>query len=518
MAPPEREVSLRERTEDRGEAKERRRRKKRRRSRRVKREDDIRIVRGTPVDKLPSPEEALENAAYSREDAIRLVLERFPKGTMIDGRYEVGPVLAKGGMGCVFMGFQQRLERRVALKILLPQTHDPSFQQRFLLEASVSSRLNHRNIVTVHDFGETPSGEAYMVMEYLDGKPLSRLVATEGPLPLERALSIAGQIARALRSAHRAKVVHRDLKPSNVMIVADEEDANLDRAQVLDFGLVKVFEKDKTPYEEDPELTGSGMMLGSPRYMSPEQITCGPIDPRTDIYALGTILFEMVAGRAPFLGDAPSAILRAHLLEKPPSILALLPDRGLPPSLDTVIQTCLGKRPEDRYASMDEVIAAIEALSQGAPLPDGIASEARTMADFEEVDLELSDIVEATGPRVVPSWRRWGWAALVSVGLLGVTAGAAALPDQFAKRPDVQVILTSVPGGAMVSLRGEVLGRTPLRLTLPRRAPTASSVEFEFAAEGRVPVRLRGRLNDRTLELKARLPPAAPDSAGGAEP
>ncbi|MEL6184097.1 MAG: serine/threonine-protein kinase, partial [Myxococcota bacterium] len=500
----------------------------------------IRIVRGTPSES-GDLSRSQNTPPMSRKAAIQAVTSRFSPGTKIAGRYEVVRLIARGGMGCVFLGEQHPLGRRVALKILLPQTHDPAFKQRFFLEASVSSKLNHRNIVTVHDFGETPTGEAYMVMEFLDGAPLSRVVAKKGPLSMDRSLDIATQVGRAVRAAHRAGVVHRDLKPGNIMVVPDEEDPTRDRVRVLDFGLVKVFETQSDP-EEDPDLTRAGMMLGSPRYMSPEQITCGTIDPRTDVSALGTIIFEMLTGRSPY--DAPDAsqIMQAHLLEPVPSAVKLVPDRALPPLVDTIIGRCLAKRPDERYASMDEVLEALERLTSGAPVSSPqVAAEASapraaphpapkapsttpaapsgpvpkaSPPPLPEPDIEADPTspgappaplarlhfrpesllsVEPAPPEVpAPPPRRrlrGPWVAM-GLALLSLAAGGATLYGlRVPSLEPVQVTLTSTPGGAEVSFRGRSLGVTPLRLELPRRPSKVGQGMFVFETQGRTGAR-----------------------------
>src|SRR5690606_31017672 len=193
------------------------------------------------------------------------------------------------------------------------------FRRRFLLEASVSGRLTHRNIVTVHDYGETPAGEVFMVMELLDGEPLTNILARETRLAPDRACRIAIEICRALRVAHKQSVAHRDLKPGNVMILRGEEEGDAERVKVLDFGLVKVFQ-DAQEAPLDRDLTQGETMLGSPRYMAPEQIMCEPADNRTDIYSLGVVLFSMLTGELPFAGKSAVQVLKQHLQAPVPTL------------------------------------------------------------------------------------------------------------------------------------------------------------------------------------------------------
>ena len=263
-------------------------------------------------------------------------------------------------MGRVYLATQLPLERQVAIKLLVNQRHDAEFRKRFFLEASTCARLVHRHIVTVHDYGEADDGELFMAMEYLDGIPLSKVIQRQVRLTSGRACKIALQVCRALRTAHKTGVVHRDLKPGNVIVLTDEEQDGNDFIKVLDFGLVKAFEGD-SGHVGINDLTKSGTWLGSPRYMAPEQIRCQPVDPRTDIYSLGVILFHMLAGRPPFIGSNSMEVLEQHLRDKPPSIAEVLGRSDYAPELEVIVERCLRKDPSQRYQSMDELIGDLKA-------------------------------------------------------------------------------------------------------------------------------------------------------------
>lgn len=280
-------------------------------------------------------------------------------GQMLANRYRLERLIAKGGMGRVYLATQLPLERRVAVKLLVAKAYDDEFRQRFFLEASTCARLVHRHIVTVHDYGEAENGELFMAMEYLDGEPLSKVISHEIRIPSERACQIALQICRALRTAHKAGIVHRDLKPGNIMLLRDEDHEQGDFIKVLDFGLVKAFQRN----EESPtaDLTRSGTWLGSPRYMAPEQIRCRDVDPRTDIYSLGVILFHMVAGRPPFVGANSVEILEQHLRDPVPSIRDTVGQVSYAPELEVIIRKCMEKDPANRYQSMDDLIPQLKA-------------------------------------------------------------------------------------------------------------------------------------------------------------
>jgi eukaryotic-like serine/threonine-protein kinase len=274
-------------------------------------------------------------------------------GRIINDRFRIISVIARGGMGRVYRAEQVPLGRLVAIKTLDPRGHggdnDPQFQQRFFLEASVASKLQHPNTVTVFDYGRTSDGVYFIAMELVEGRSLFHVIRDDAPLQPARVIHVALQIARSLREAHRLDVIHRDLKPGNVLLThhGDEEDF----VKVLDFGLVKHVES-----EAEQELTKAGLFMGSPKYMSPEQIRGERVDARSDIYALGVVMYEMITGRVPFERDNTVKVLMAHMHEQVPPITT--PD--VPQPLVELVMRCLDKRPDGRPASMDEVILRLK--------------------------------------------------------------------------------------------------------------------------------------------------------------
>ncbi len=247
---------------------------------------------------------------------------------MLNDRYQIHSVLANGGMGKIYRGEQIPLGRAVAIKVrhigYVGSKEDPQFQKRFFLEASILSKLQHPNVVTLFDYGriEKSDNAYFMVMEFLPGETLHRRLRARGVLPATETLALVRQIARGLREAHRHEVVHRDLKPSNVMLVADDDGDEV--VKIVDFGLVKMLA------EGAEELTKDGTFLGSPRYMSPEQISHGRVDHRTDIYSLGIIMYECLCGRAPFDSEKSVHTLIAHLQQPPPPMREKNPDVAVP--------------------------------------------------------------------------------------------------------------------------------------------------------------------------------------------
>jgi serine/threonine-protein kinase len=286
-------------------------------------------------------------------------------GKVLNERFKVLETLGSGGMGKVYKAMQTPLDRPVALKVLNPQygqDKDPGFQRRFFLEASVTAKLRHPNTVTVIDYGKTEDGIYYIAMEYLEGQTLSQLLTQEGPLPWARALTIAQQIARSLREAHKIGLIHRDLKPANVMVLNQETDHDV--VKVLDFGLVKSFMPDGQ-FPADMSLTQAGVILGSPQYMAPEQAR-NISDPRSDVYSLGVVLYQMLLGRPPFLAEQSIDIIVKHLNEPPPAFSALWSNHTIPPEVEALVMKCLAKRPADRFDSMDAVLDSMRRATANA--------------------------------------------------------------------------------------------------------------------------------------------------------
>lgn len=287
-------------------------------------------------------------------------------GRLINDRFKIISVIARGGMGKVYRAEQAPLGRTCALKVLNPKyggDHDPEFHKRFFLEASIASKLTHPNTVTIFDYGRSDDDIYYMAMEYLEGQTLYRAIRDDGAFPEERAAHVARQICRSLREAHSFSVIHRDLKPANIFLVehADERDF----VKVLDFGLVK-----NVGENQGEDLTQAGLFMGSPKYMAPEQIKGDKVDARTDIYSLGVILYEMIAGKVPF--DRPNSvhIMMAHVNEDPAPLKVTNPKAMVSPATEEVVMRCLEKDPDRRYGSMEQLLNALKVV--GAVTGSGI--------------------------------------------------------------------------------------------------------------------------------------------------
>jgi serine/threonine-protein kinase len=272
-------------------------------------------------------------------------------GREIAGRYRMLAKLGEGGMGAVYRAEQISLKRKVAVKLLRPElSSQPGLVRRFNAEAELAAKLSHPNTVNIYDFGQDADGTLFIAMEYVEGKSLRQVLAAGGPMPPERALHIVAQIASSLADAHAHGIVHRDLKPDNVMLT--ERGKQKDVVRVLDFGIAKLRDDGKGV---EQAMTRAGDLVGTPQYMAPEQIRAEAVDGRTDVYAVGAMLFEMLTGRLPFEGPTLMAILSKHLVEnlEPPS--RRRPELGIPPALDQLVLETMAKEPAARTASMERL-------------------------------------------------------------------------------------------------------------------------------------------------------------------
>lgn len=285
-------------------------------------------------------------------------------GRTLPGGYVILELVGVGGMGRVYRAEQTNLGRTVAVKIVHPHLMgEESAVARFITEARAASRLNHPNSVGVIDFGKTQDEQFYLVMEFLRGRDLARVVYENGPLPVPRVVDVLRQALAALGEAHALDIIHRDLKPENIIV--EPMRSGGDFVKVVDFGLAKMKVEATAP-----SITSPGIVCGTPEYMSPEQGRGDVIDARSDLYAVGVILFQLLTGRLPFEADSPTHVVLMHISKPAPDPRDIAPDRNIPPALVEVLNKTLAKEPADRYPSAEALSSALlEALSSGEGVP-----------------------------------------------------------------------------------------------------------------------------------------------------
>jgi serine/threonine-protein kinase len=375
--------------------------------------------------------------------------------TLLDDRYALAEVIGRGGMAEVYEAMDTRLGRRVAVKVLRGElARDPSFHVRFRREAQAAASLNHPNVVAVFDSGEGPLGGQtvpYIVMEFVDGATLRDLMKTGTRMRPDRALEIIDGVLAALDYSHRQGIIHRDIKPGNIIITKAGE------VKVTDFGIARV------AADSAATMTGGGSVMGTAQYLSPEQARGDTVDTRTDLYSAGCVLYEMLTGRPPFVGESPVSVAYQHVRENPP--VPSTHDAEIPPSCDAICMRALQKNPDARYQTAAEMRADVERATRGFPVDD--ASTALLAA----VPAEATTVMPAT-TGVEEEEKRRGW--LVAVGVLLALAAVGTVAFLlFRGGDDVRVPdltgLTLEQARTELTNRGLTLGAvTPQESTEPK--------------------------------------------------
>jgi serine/threonine-protein kinase len=470
-------------------------------------------------------------------------------GKVLDGRYEIQAILGEGGMGLVYKAKHVTLGKKLAIKVLKAEvSKDQEIVQRFRQEAQSATSIGNHHIIDISDFGVLPDGSTYFVMEYLDGKSLTKAIEPGSPLRASRTIHIAKQLCRALGAAHEIGIVHRDLKPDNIYLISRGGDP--DFVKVLDFGIAKVV-------GQKSKLTQVGQVFGTPHYMSPEQCAGTAVDKRTDIYALGVIMYEMSSSRVPFDADNLMGILTKHLYEEPVAPHELPPPVDVPPALEAVILKCLAKKTDARYQTMQEVLADLELVEQGLTPNAVVEGVRRNTARGGDTVAQARGTTGGidVGAFELPKSKNTGLfigAAIVALLVVGggiyafaggsepppvatvkpepapIVAPAAPEPvedpePEVAAKPEpaapveeiVRVKITSKPEGAEVFNDNALLGHTPFELERPKRGESGLDLTLKLSGYKDQQVRVTAYTQEKlTVELdKKRGSSASPSPA-----
>ena len=440
-------------------------------------------------------------------------------GTVLAERYRIHDLLGRGGMGAVYRAEHLALGNTIALKVLRgSHGAHADIVRRFQREAVAASQIRHPGIVEVTDFGRTPDGRFYLAMELVEGETLGRRLARLGPLSPAEAMALVRELARALGAAHARGIYHRDIKPENVLLARDGG------AKLADFGIARLAEGPR-----DARETAAGVIFGTPHYMSPEQAAGQRQDGRSDVYALGVLLFELLTGAPPYLGASATHVLAAHLLSPVPRLPAHGPHGAIPPALADLVGRMMAKTATERPASMAEVEASLDAVMSGHELPPlahgpvirpwmrgalavlVVAAVAAAIALGTRgprpppLEPTTRAVEPVAGPPAAPAPAPVA-TPTPPVAEPATPRTATPAPPRSPRTPPapVAVDLRSTPSGARVTLHGRLLGHTPLSV----RLPPDRTLLLVFEAQGRLSIAERVHAREG-LVVTAHLPPAA---------
>jgi eukaryotic-like serine/threonine-protein kinase len=375
-------------------------------------------------------------------------------GTILAGNYEILSVLGQGGMGVVYKARHALMDRIVAIKMLQAQLITDSMSvKRFQHESKAASRINHPNVISVFDFGISPTGQPYIVMDFLAGTPLSDEIKKDGQIGVERTIKIMAQACDALEHAHRQGVIHRDLKPSNIVLINFDDDK--DFVKVVDFGVAKLLTG-----TESQKLTQVGEVCGSPVYMSPEQCKGLDLDNRSDIYSMAIVVYEALTGRLPILGKTMVETMFEHVSSPPKSIAEARPDLYIPERLEAVIMKALSKDPKDRHQSMDALRADLEIA-----IPRAGRSQILRTTPLEQIQETSKEIRKHPVSQIVA-------AVAACVVCLGMVIGWTLTFRKDMKPQQVPVQSTATPQEIAPPLHPQMQSPMPIPVQLPATVTT----------------------------------------------
>ncbi len=449
-------------------------------------------VEGPDLAHLSAREGSIRGFTESRRDTFAGSYDALPAapiadpliGVVVAERYRIRELIGRGGMGIVYRVEHTHIGKLLAMKLLTGElSRSPEVVRRFKQEALTVSKLSSPNTVQVFDFGQS-EGLTYLVMELVAGEDLGRVLRATGPMAFARLGKICVQVCSSLAEAHQKGIVHRDIKPENIMLVRSEGATDL--AKVLDFGLAKLRES-----SELNDMTSHGAIVGTPYFMSPEQVRGDPVDPRSDVYSLGAVMYRALTGHHVFSGTTPMAVFTKHLTEAPIPPIDRAPERGIPTGVSDLVLRALEKDPAQRWQRVEDLQAALlaEVRSAGASSVDQLL-ESAALRRLERVAVVASEASAIAGAAVALATRdeiegyerklrRQRYSALAFVGVIAVAAAAAGL-ELVRTRPVVFTGLESEPNNRASEADALPLGRT-VSATIGKRLD-ASSSDVDFFA------------------------------------
>jgi tRNA A-37 threonylcarbamoyl transferase component Bud32 len=411
-------------------------------------------------------------------------------------RYAIERELARGGMADVYLATDRELKRKVAVKVLFPEfARDPSFVERFRREARNAASLNHPNIAAVYDWGQE-RGSYYIVMEYVEGRSLRDVIHNEGPIPPLAAARIATELADALAFAHRRGVIHRDVKPGNVLLTPTGQ------VKLTDFGIAA------NETDANQGLTQTGSVMGTATYFSPEQAQGHAVDSRSDVYALGVVLYEMLCGAPPFSGESPVAIAMKHVRETPPPMTDRAPD--VPAQLQSIVNAALTKDIDARYQSAEELRVDLIDYARGRPLTFAYEPGATDATIAAQAPTVAAAVARSVIPAPTPRRRNWAGAvaAIIGLSLLAAVVAYLLTSTRESTTPTARVEIPNVVGQqfdtASAALTGSGFSVSRLDDELSTQPPGTVLAQDPVG----------GRLADKGTTVRGR--PASAAHAGGA--